>query len=103
MGLGAGFLLQGTLEHWFPRWATLLLGLGCGFLLVASLDAAAGRGRRPAPLVPGLILTTVALFGALSRWINLAEFFERLAQLWPWALVAAGIVLVVTSLKGRRT
>jgi hypothetical protein len=45
------FLLQNALEPWMPRWATLLAGLGAGFLLIAGLDRAAGRrghgSRRP--------------------------------------------------------
>lgn len=102
LGLGAGFLLQGILEPHVPRWATLVLGLGSGFLLVAALDAAAGRERRPTPLVPGLILISIAAVAALSRRIDLSEFFDRLAGLWPWALIAAGVVLVVTSLMKRR-
>ena len=67
LGLGAGFLAREALEPWLPHWGTLLLGLACGFFLVAAIDSAAGRKRRPAPVVPGLILLGIALFAALAR------------------------------------
>jgi hypothetical protein len=101
MGLGAGFLLQNSLSPSVPRWATLVLGLGAGFLLVAAIDRAASRERRPAPLVPGLILVTVGLVAALARRIDLP--LEQIYILWPWLLVLAGVALVVTALTRRRT
>lgn len=103
LGLGGGFLFQDPLEAYLPRWATLLLGLALGFLLVAALDASAGRERRPLPLVPGVILLCVALGAAVSRRIDLPELFASLSGVWPWLLIAAGVVLVATSLlQGRR-
>lgn len=99
LGLGAAFLLEGALEAWLPHWATLVLGIGCGFLLTAALDRAAGRDRHAARLVPGSILVALAAGAALARRIELAHFFERLAGVWPWLLIAAGLVLVVTSLR----
>ena len=102
LGLGAGFLLQTPLEPWLPRWAALLGGLSAGFLLVAGLDRVAGR-RRERWLAPGLILLAIALGAALARQWNFAAFFERLAFLWPWLLVAAGAWLLVTALRGRKT
>ena len=102
LGLGVGFLLQNPLEPWLPRWAALLAGLGGGFLLVAGLDRAAGR-ERGRWLLPGLILLGIAAGAALARRLNLAAFFERLAFLWPWLLVAAGAWLVVTALRRRKT
>lgn len=103
MGLGAGLLLQGPWESWIPRWATIVLGLGLGFLLAAVLEAAAGRLRRPGPIAPGVILVAIALFAAANQRLNLDRFFRRLELLWPWALVALGILLVVRALKGRQT
>jgi hypothetical protein len=95
LGLGVGFLLRTPLEWALPRWATIVLGLGAGFLLVALLDRIAGRsGRRPSPLVPGVILVAIALFGALGQNTPILEVVERVQDLWPWALVAAGVVLV---------
>jgi hypothetical protein len=101
LGLGSGFLVTDALSGAFPRWATLLLGLGCGFLLVAALDRLAGRERRPAPLVPGVLLVAIALAAALARGLDLAGVFERLVPLWPWALIAAGVALVAVSLRRR--
>jgi hypothetical protein len=101
LGLGAGFLLQDSLTSTLPRWATLLLGLGAGFLLVAAIDRAADRDRRPPPLVPGLVLVGVALLAAIAQQVDLTEPLARLAELWPWALVLAGVALVVTALRRR--
>lgn len=103
LGLGAGFLLQAPLEPWFPRWAALLAGLGAGFLLAAMLDLAAGRNGRERWFAPAVILLGVAAGAGLTRQLNLAAFFERLAFLWPWLLVAAGAWLVVTALRRRKT
>jgi hypothetical protein len=102
LGLGAGFLLQTPLEPWLPRWAALLAGLSAGFLLVAGLDRAAGRDRGRW-FAPGLILLGIAAGAALARRMNLSAFFERLAFLWPWLLVAAGAWLLVTALQSRKT
>ena len=94
VGLGSGFLLREPLQAILPHWATIVLGLGAGFLLVAALDRAAGRDRRPSPLVPGIALVLVAIVGALTRQEALREAFGRLRDLWPWALVLAGVALV---------
>lgn len=103
LGLGAGFLLRTPLEWLFPRWATIVLGLGAGFLLVAALDSVTGRGaRRPSPLVPGVILVVVALLGMLAQQTPVLEVLGQLQNLWPWALVAAGALLVGQALLRRK-
>lgn len=102
VGLGSGFLAREPLEAIFPHWATLLLGLGAGFLLIAALDRAAGRDRRPSPLVPGLVLVVVALFGALTSQDAVRDALASLSQLWPWALVLAGVALVGQALLRKR-
>ncbi|HEY6064586.1 MAG TPA: hypothetical protein VIY96_00430 [Thermoanaerobaculia bacterium] len=103
LGLGAGFLLRTPLERLLPHWATIVLGLGAGFLFVALLDrVAGGGGRRPSPLVPGMILVAVALFGALAQRTPILQVLGRVENLWPWALVAAGVLLVGQALVRRR-
>jgi hypothetical protein len=103
LGLGSAFLLQGRLEPLFPRWATIVLGLGAGFLLVAAIDRASGRERRPSPLLPGAVLVALAGIGALSQRTPIFEVLAGVRDLWPWALVAAGVALVAQSLmRGRR-
>lgn len=103
LGLGAGFLLRSSLERLLPGWATIVLGLGAGFLLVAILDRLSGHGgRRPSPLVPGVILLAVALFGALTQQTPILHVLARVQDLWPWALVAAGLLLVGQALLRRR-
>lgn len=102
LGLGAGFLAREPLARWMPGWGTLLLGLSAGFLLVAAIDARGGRtGRRPAPLIPGVVLLAVAAGSAVGRLVDLSAIAASLAVAWPWLLVAVGVLLVVTSLKGR--
>lgn len=102
LGLGAGFLLREPLATWMPGWGVLVLGLGAGFLLVAAIDARGGRtGRRPAPLVPGLVLLAVAVGSAVGRRVDLSGIAQSLAVAWPWLLVALGVLLVITSLRGR--
>lgn len=102
LGLGAGFLLRDPLLPWMPPWATLLLGLGAGLLLAASIERSRRVGRRPASLLPGIVLVAIALFTAVSRNVILPEqLFEYAWRLWPWALVVAGVLLVVQSLRRR--
>lgn len=103
LGLGAGFLLRDALAALLPPWATIVLGLGAGFLLVALLDRVAGHaGRRPSPLVPGVILVAVALFGALAQHTPILDVLGRIESLWPWALVLAGLLLVVQGVRRRK-
>jgi hypothetical protein len=100
LGLGAGFLLRDPLEPWMPGWATLLLGLGSGLLQAAGLDRAAGRERRPTPLVPGLVLVAVALVTAVGVNFRLPDLlFDAAWRLWPFALLAAGAILVLRGLR----
>lgn len=105
LGLGAGFLLRTPLEWLMPPWATIVLGLGAGFLLVAVVDRIAGRqGRRPSPLIPGLILVAVAALGVLDEHTPIREALTRIQDLWPWALVVVGILLVGQALlRSRKT
>jgi hypothetical protein len=101
LGLGAAFLLQTPLEPWLPHWGTILLGLAAGFFLVAALDRSVGRSRRPRPALTGVILLAVVLSAAVARVIGPGAL-EPLARLWPWFLVAAGIVLIVRAARQRR-
>jgi hypothetical protein len=102
LGLGAGFLLRDPLLTWMPPWATLLLGLGAGLLLAAWIERSRSVNRRPAPLLPGIVLVAIAAFTAVSRNLILPEeLFDYAWRLWPWALVVAGIVLVVQATRRR--
>jgi hypothetical protein len=103
VGLGAGFLFQGPMESLLPRWATLVLGLGAGFLLAAALEKAAGRLRAPGPIVPGTILVGTALLAAVVERFDLTRLFRWIGVVWPWALVLAGVALVVLALARRKT
>jgi peptidoglycan/LPS O-acetylase OafA/YrhL len=103
LGLGAGFLLRDPLSPWMPPWATLLLGLGAGLLLAAWIERTRAVRRRPAPLLPGIVLVAIAAVTAISR--NLVfpeEIFDYAWRLWPWALVAAGVALMVQAMRRRK-
>ncbi len=103
LGLGAGYLLRDPLDRWMPGWATLLLGLGSGLLLVALLDRSAGRERRPTPLVPGVILVAIAVVTALAGNMRIPEaLYDSVWRFWPFALVAAGLLLVVRAFRTRK-
>jgi len=102
LGLGSAFLLQEPLSGLLPRWATIVLGIGCGFLLVAALDRAVGRDRRPAPVVPGVILVSIALVAALARRVDLSSLVFVSWGVWPWLLVLGGIALIATSFARRK-
>ncbi len=102
-GLGAALLLQHRLERHLPFWGIVVSGLGAGFLFVAAVDRAKGRERRPSPIVPGMIL---AGFGVLA-WLERTPAFSWMRQvdvgeLWPWAVVAVGLVLAGRALLARR-
>jgi len=102
LGLGAGFVLRGPLERWLPPGATLLLFLGCGLLLCAAIGRSAGRERRPSTLLPGIVLVAIAAVAAVSENVRLPEtLFDLAWRLWPWALVAAGVLLVVQGMRRR--
>ena len=104
LGLGAGFLLRDPLEGWLPNWATLLLFLGSGLLLAEGVGRLAGRERRPGTLVPGLVLLAIAAAAGLSQNLRLPDALGDLAwRLWPWALVAAGAILLFQALRRRKS
>lgn len=103
LGLGSGFLLRRPLAQWLSDSGAILFGLGCGFLLVVAIDAALKRRRGQGPLIAGLVLVGIALSSTLSRFLDLAGLRELLDSFWPWLLIAAGVVLVASSLKHHKT
>jgi hypothetical protein len=104
LGLGMAFALRDRLVSLMPHWALMLLGIGSGLLLAAALERAAGRSTRPGPLVPGIVLVAIALFAALSESLRVPEALsDALWRLWPWVIVAAGVVLVARALAARKS
>jgi hypothetical protein len=103
LGLGVGMLLREPLEPWMSSWAAILLGLGGGFLLVSAIDRSVGRKREPPPIVPGVALTGIAVAEAATRALPMHDLLARLDLLWPFLVFAAGLLLVATALRRRRT
>lgn len=102
LGLGAGFLLRDPLQRWMPHWASLLLGVGSGLLLAGGLGRMTGQEKRAAPIVPGIVLIAIALVTALSQNFDIPEsLYDAAWRLWPFALVAAGVILVLRARKTR--
>ena len=100
LGLGVAFLVRDPLEPWVPSWATILCGIGAGLLLASALDRREGRRG---PSVAGVMLILVALCATLAVNLHISiDVRERLWQLWPFVLVAAGVLLVLQALSGRR-
>lgn len=102
LGLGAGLLLREPLEPRLPHWATILLGLGAGFLLVSAIDRLVGRRRQPPPIVPGAVLTGIALAEAAAHALSVDNVFTLLEPVWPFLFLAAGLFLVLTALRRAR-
>lgn len=103
LGLATGLLLREPLEPWLLPWATVLLGLGVGFLLVSAIDRAYGRRRQPPPVVPGAVLIGIALAEAAARALSVENLFLLLMPLWPFFVLAAGLFLVLTALRRPRS
>ena len=60
-----------------------------------------GRATRPGPLLPGIVLVLIAACAVVSENLRVPEALaETLWRLWPWAIVAAGAVLVVRARRG---
>ncbi len=100
LGLGTAFLVRDAIEPWMPGWATILLGIGAGLLLAGALDR---REARRTPSMAGAALVAIALCAALAVNLHISiGLWDRLWQLWPFALVAAGALLVLQAFAGRR-
>ncbi|HEV8610364.1 MAG TPA: hypothetical protein VGS98_09905 [Thermoanaerobaculia bacterium] len=49
-----------------------------------------------------MILVAVALFAALAQRTPILDVLGGVENLWPWALVAVGVLLVAQALLRRR-
>ena len=86
-----------------PHWATLLLFLGGGLLLAAAVDRFAGAGAPAVDARAGPRPRRDRGATAFSENVRVPESLYELAwRLWPWALVAAGVLLVVQGMRGRK-
>lgn len=101
-GLGLGMISRSRLSWLMPGWGTIVLGLGVGLLFVASVDARKHRHRRPSPLLFGAILCLLGVGSILAHRLPRFAYFVHADEYWPWAVVAAGILLIVRSSLARR-
>ncbi len=92
-GLGLGVLAEDRLGAAGVQ--LVVLGLGLGFVAVWALDRLYTRSSNYWPLIPGGILVLVAIAPAVPPLGVIVE------QLWPVALIAVGIALVVAALTRR--
>lgn len=95
-GLGAGIVWEVTAP---TAGGVVLIGLGTGFLAIWVVDALVKHTPLPWwPIIPGGILATIGVLVETGREGLLREF----TWLWPGALIAVGIILVLTQLGRRR-
>lgn len=88
-GLGAGIAARDRVAE---GGATVLLGLGAGFLLIYLAEWARG-GRRPGswwPVIPGGILITIGLLQVARA----EGMLTTLASWWPILLILLGVWLI---------
>jgi hypothetical protein len=94
-GLGAGIVWEVTAP---TAGGVVLIGLGAGFLAIWVVDAVMKHTPVPWwPIIPGGILATIGVLVETGQEGLLREF----TWLWPVALIAVGLILVLTQL-GRR-
>jgi hypothetical protein len=80
--------------NWDNVWAVFLVGLGALLLLEALLRLALSPGRRViSPLIWGIILFIIGAAGLFPGM--------GLEKLWPLALIAGGIGLLITNVVRR--
>ena len=95
-GLAAGVGLQQPGND--PEVGLVVIGLACGFFGVFFIDVVlANHPERWWPLIPAGILSAV---GA-DQLVRGSAVADAIARFWPVALVLAGIVVLVSSLRAR--
>jgi hypothetical protein len=94
-GLGLGIVWEVTAP---AAGGVVLIGLGAGFLAIWAVDALMKHTPVPWwPIIPGGILATIGVLVETGQEGLLQEF----TWLWPVALIAVGLILVLNQM-GRR-
>jgi hypothetical protein len=88
LGIGAGTVGE---QRWFDFGNAFLLGLGAGFVSIFLIALLVERQSHWWPLIPGTILI---LLGLPKSESVVSYLFSN----WPLVLVAAGAVILLTSL-----
>jgi hypothetical protein len=89
IGIGVGTALQDY--GYDPQGGAALLGAGVGFIAIYVVDLFVRGPAHWWPTIPGTILAIIG--GTLMAQGTAAA--AQVAQLWPLALVAAGVVMLV--------
>ncbi len=96
-GLAVGVGFQGS--GYDPEGGIVVAGLGAGFLAIFVVDSFVAGAERWWPLVPGALLVLV---GA-TQIAEGAGAAAEIAKLWPLGLVLAGLVVLLGSIRARRS
>jgi hypothetical protein len=95
-GLGLGILWETEVSG---GGGAVVIGLGVGFLAIYVVDAIVRRSEALWwPLIPGGIL---AMIGVLIR-TDQTRLMEYTSLVWPLALIAVGITLVIVQARTRQ-
>jgi hypothetical protein len=95
-GLGLGILWETEVSS---GGGAVVIGLGVGFLAIYVVDAIVRRSAALWwPLIPGGILATI---GALIE-TDRTRLMEYTSLVWPLALIAVGITLVIVQARTRQ-
>lgn len=87
-GLAAGVAIEDIAPE--TNGGAVVLGLGCAFLGIYVMNVVLARPAAWWPLVPGVILGTVGI----SELFGGTEAARVVGQLWPVALILAGLALI---------
>jgi len=82
-----------------PQGGLVVIGLAGGFFAIFVIDVLAGHSDRWWPLIPAGILSAVGT----DQLVRGTALSDAIARFWPIALIFAGIVVLVASVRsGRR-
>lgn len=103
LGLGAGMLLGDVAAAGIPRGVWLPLAPGAALLLAWAVVRVLGFRKRwwPLPLAVVFLVWAVARVAGSLAWRLPPGVEQGVRTWWPVALIAAGVLLVVTALRRR--
>jgi len=101
IGVGAGVLARHAVEFGRAgRAGVFLICMGSGFFLITILSAIGFRKRALWAMIPGSVLVLVGAAQLLDP--DYRAYFRFLNDIWPIALILAGVWLLIASSRGGR-